>query len=171
MNRSPIQQSIERVIGFYEANPDRTRSTDKAATAALESGLRVRVAGPGGETLVSDMPAAIGGGASAPTPGWLLRAALASCDVTLIAMRAAMLGIELTLLEVHVDSESDDKGLLGMDEVTPAGPLTVRTRVTLSAQGVAESDLRGLVHWAEAHSPVADAVRRAVPVMVETIVG
>lgn len=171
MTKNSIQQYIERVVGFYEANPEKTRSTDKAATAVVESGLRVRVTGPGGETLISDMPKAIGGKESAPTPGWLLRAALASCDTTLIAMRAAMLGITLTRLEIHVDSESDDKGLLGMDEVTPAGPLQVRTRVAIGAAGADERTLQEIVHWAERHSPVADALRRSVPVAIEIVVG
>ncbi len=60
--------------------------------------------------------------ASAPSPGWLLRAAEASCVATLITMRAAMLGIDLDTLEVTVDSVSDDRGLLGVDDTVPAGP-------------------------------------------------
>lgn len=39
---------------------------------------------------------AVGGGATAPTPGWLLRAARASCGATLVAMEAARDGVELT---------------------------------------------------------------------------
>jgi hypothetical protein len=39
-------------------------------------------------------------------------------------MRAAELGIPLQRLEVTVDSESDDRGILGMDEAIPAGPLS-----------------------------------------------
>jgi len=42
----------------------------------------------------------LGGGGSAPSPGWLLRAALASCDATVIAIRAAQLGVTPTALEV-----------------------------------------------------------------------
>jgi uncharacterized OsmC-like protein len=113
------------------------------------------------------MPKAIGGQASAPSPGWLLRAALANCDVTLIAMRAAQLGVTLTTLEVTVDSESDDRGLLGMDDSISAGPLTMRTRVRIGAGGVTPDQLREIVEWAEAHSPVGDALRRAVSAQTE----
>jgi uncharacterized OsmC-like protein len=113
------------------------------------------------------MPKAVGGGGSAPSPGWLLRAALANCDATVIAMRAAQLGVALTTLEVTVDSESDDRGLLGMDGTISAGPLSMRTRVRIGAQGVAAKDLRDIVEWAEAHSPVGDALRRAVPSRTE----
>lgn len=98
------------------------RSTDSAATATLVDRLVVRVTGPRGETITTDMVPSVGGTATAPSPGWLLRAAEASCVVTLIAMRAAVLGITLDELEVSVDSESDDRGLLGIDDDVPAAP-------------------------------------------------
>jgi uncharacterized OsmC-like protein len=167
MSVAHIRQCIEGVITYLAEHPAECRYTDKAATAVVEEGLRCRADGPGGATLVSDMPKAVGGGGSAPSPGWLLRAALANCDATVIAMRAAQLGVALTTLEVTVDSESDDRGLLGMDGTISAGPLSMRTRVRIGAQGVAAKDLRDIVEWAEAHSPVGDALRRAVPSRTE----
>ena len=62
------------------------------------------------------MVRSVGGTATAPSPGWLLRAAEASCVTTLIAMRAAVLGVTLETVEVTVDSELDDRGMLGMDD-------------------------------------------------------
>jgi uncharacterized OsmC-like protein len=167
MSVTHIQESIERVIEFLSEHPEKSRYTDKAATAVVEDGLRCRAEGPDGAALISDMPKAIGGQASAPSPGWLLRAALANCDAIVIAMRAAQLGVTLTTLEVTVDSESDDRGLLGMDDSIAAGPLSMRTRVRLGADGATPDQLRGIVEWAEAHSPVGDAVRRAVPSQTE----
>ncbi len=73
------------------------------------------------------------------------------------------MSITLWTLEVIVDSESDDRGLLGMDESIPAGPLSLRTRVRIGADEVAPGRLREIVAWAEKLSPVADAVRKAVP--------
>ena len=162
-----IQHSIEGVIKYLSEHPDECRSTDSAATAVVEEGLRCRAEGLNGRMLMSDMPMAIGGGGSAPSPGWLSRAALANCDATVIAMRAAQLGVTLTTLEVTVDSESDDRGLLGMDDSISAGPLSVRIRVRIGADGVAPERLREIVEWAEAHSPVGDALRRAVPSKAE----
>jgi uncharacterized OsmC-like protein len=133
----------------------------------MEDGLRCRVETPEGAVVVTDMPAGVGGQGSAPSPGWVARAAQASCDATLIAMRAAELGVPLQRLEVTVDSESDDRGLLGMDEAVPAGPLSSRIRVRIAAEGVDPARLRELVEWADRHSPVSDAVRRAVPTTVE----
>ena len=167
MSKTHIQQSIENVIKYLAEHPDECRYTDKAATAVVEEGLRCRAEGPDGAMLISDMPKAIGGGGSAPSSGWLLRAALANCDATVIAMRAAQLGITFSTLEVTVDSESDDRGLLGMDEAIPAGPLSIRTRIRIGADGVEPERLREIVQWAETHSPVGDAVNRAVPMKVE----
>ena len=167
MSLNNIRKSIESVIGYLEANPEKAHYEDKEATAVVEKGLRCRAEGPDGSTLVSDMPKAIGGGGSAPTPGWLLRAAVANCDATVIAMRAAQEGINLTTLKVTVESESDDRGLLGMDEAIPAGPLHMRTKITIGAEGVPAERLHNIIKWAEIHSPVADAVSRAVPSKLE----
>ncbi len=167
MSTHEIQAAIKKVVGFLEKYPEKARYTDSAATAIVEQGLRCRVDGPKGAYVVSDMPEAIGGGATAPTPGWLLRAALANCDATVIALRAAQEGITLTTLEVTVDSESDDRGLLGLDEEIPAGPYHVRTRIRIGAEGVSEEQLRSIIEWAEIHSPVADAISRAVPSAID----
>lgn len=167
MSTIHIQQSIAGVIKYLSEHPNECRYTDKAATAVVEEGLRCRAEGPNGATLISDMPQAIGGGGAAPSPGWLLRAALANCDATVIAMRAAQLGVALTTLQVVVDSVSDDRGLLGMDDAIPAGPLSMRVRVRIGANGVASERLHEIVEWAEAHSPVGDATRRAIPSTTE----
>jgi uncharacterized OsmC-like protein len=162
-----VRSSIEAAIAYLRDHPDEARSTDIPATATVERGLRVRAEGPDGRLLVTDMTTGVGGEGSAPSPGWMLRAAHAACDATVVAMRAAQEGIHLTTLEVTVDSDSDDRGLLGVDESVPPAPLATRVRYRLSADGVPADRLKALVDWAEAHSPVADAVRRAVPVSVE----
>src|SRR4051794_8188613 len=102
-----IRDAIRGATEFLTAHPDQARSTDSVATAKLVDGLIVRVTGPGGESVTTDMVPSVGGTATAPSPGWLLRAAEASCVATLIAMRAATLGVALDVLEVTVDSESN----------------------------------------------------------------
>lgn len=113
------------------------------------------------------MPKGIGGGGAVPTPGWFLRAALANCDATVIAMRAAQLGVVLTRLEVTVDSVSDDRGILGLGDGIPPEPQSIHIRVAIAADGAASEQLRQIVEWAESHSPVGDALRRAIPSTME----
>src|SRR5258708_16682814 len=96
MSVTHIQQSIENVSTYLGEQPEECRYTDSAATAVVEDGLRCRAEGPHGAMLVSDMPKALGGGGSAPSPGCLSRAALANCDATVIAMRPAPFGVTLT---------------------------------------------------------------------------
>lgn len=167
MSTERIRNSIERAREQLSEHPEACRSTGQAATAVIQDGLRFRVEAPDGGALATDMPRTLGGEGSAPSPGWLARAAQASCAATMIAMRAAELGIKLETLAVTVDSESDDRGLLGIDDSVPAGPLSSRMRVRISAEGADRQRLRELVEWADRHSPVSDAVRRAVPISVE----
>ena len=150
-----------------KAHPAEARYTDSAAVARLDGGLKVRVAAPDGRTITTDMAKSVGGADTAVSPGWLLRVALAACDTTLIAMRAATLGVELTELEVTIDSKSNDFGILGIDDAVPAGPLSVRTRVKARATGASDSQVRELVEWAVEHCPVSDATKRATPVTLE----
>jgi len=163
-----IRNAIETASGYLREHPDAAAGTDAAATAVLEEGLRFRVAGPAGE-LTSDMSESVGGGATAPTPAWLQRAALASCDATLVAMEAARDGIELTDLMVTVDSETDFRGILGVDDTIHPGPLAVRVRIELGAANATEDQLREIVQRAESRSPVRDALERAVSMTTEIV--
>lgn len=163
-----IRSAIESASGYLRENPDAAAATDAAATAVLEEGLRFRVAGPNGE-VTSDMAESVGGGASAPTPAWLMRAALASCDATLIAMEAARDGVELTELTVAVETDSDFRGILGVDDTLHPGPVAVRVRIQVGAAGASEDQLLELVQRAESRSPVRDALEREMEMTTEVV--
>ena len=171
MDRDQIRDAIGSLVTYLGDHPEKWRIADPPATAVMIDGLRCRAEGPGGAAIVTDMPRPVGGGDSAPRPGWFMRAALATCDATVISMRAAQLGIALDRLEVTVESESDPRGLLGMDDAVDAGPMRLRMRVVIGAAGVPKAELRAIVEWADRHSPVGDALRRAVPVEVECVAG
>lgn len=169
-SQQEIAIAIDNARDYLAEHPDETRYQDSPAAAVVEGGLRVLVTGPSGESLVTDMVKGVGGAASAPSPGWMFRAARASCAATLISMRAAEKGIPLSRLEVVVESESDDRGLLGVDDDVPAGPLSTRLVVRIASENASEQELRDIADWGVEHSPVDDAVRRAIPVdvVVET---
>ena len=161
MNASSIRAAIENVSAAISADPAKARSKNAPATARLTAGLQCEVSGPYNERLITDMPPAMGGTASGPNPGWLLRGALASCTVTVIAMRAAKLGITLSNLEITVESDSDNRGMLGLDENVSAGLAAVRMKVKISAPSASPETLREIVEWADAHSPVGCTMRQA----------
>ena len=162
-----IRAAIEAASAHLTEHPDEARYTDSIATATVAEGLHVRVAGPNDEVLETDLPAAVGGGGAHPSPGWFLRAAVASCVASLATMRAAQLGLAGFTCEVDVDSESNDLGILGLDASVPGGPLSVRVALRVAADGAGEEQLRDLAAWAVDHCPVSDAVRRAVPLTLE----
>jgi Predicted redox protein, regulator of disulfide bond formation len=161
-----IRTAIETASNYLKEHPDAAAGTDAAAVAVREEGLRFQVEGPQG-TLTSDMSESVGGGATAPTPGWMLRAALAACDATTVAMEAARDGVELSELKVSVESETDLRGVLGVDGSTHPGPLAIRVRIELAADDATEDQLREIVRRAESHSPVRDAIAREVPITTE----
>lgn len=162
-----IRDSIERVVGLLADDPGRARSRDTSALAHLGRSLSVTVTGPGGEMVATDMPRGIGGLAEQPTPGWLYRAAIASCVATTIGMEAARKGVTLDALEVEVDSESDDRGILGIDPAIPPGPLSARIMIRAAASGVDAERLRRVLEDGAARCPVCDATKRAIPVTTE----
>jgi uncharacterized OsmC-like protein len=164
---SDIKGSIDNAVRYLSEHPDEARYTDSLARARLDEALRVEVTGPGGLRLVTDMPAGVGGRDEEPSPGWLYRASLASCVATTIGMEAARERVTLRSLEVEVDSESDDRGILGMDESVPVGPLSTRIRVRVSAEGVDQGHLREVLDRGAARCPVWDATKRAVDVSLE----
>lgn len=162
-----IAEAVERANRYLTEHPDEARYRDSAARAHLERDLVVDVTGPTGEALRTDMPSGIGGTASAPSPGWFLRAAAASCLASLVAIRAASLGIELRSVDVEVDSESDDRGILGLEQDVAAGALSMRAVVAIDAPDASRGAVEALAAWALDHCPVTDTVRRAVPVELE----
>jgi uncharacterized OsmC-like protein len=166
-----IRTAIEGASTYLGEHPDEARYTDSLATARVVSGLRTRAEGPNGELLETDMPGAVGGSGSVPSPGWFLRAAVAACVASLATMRAAQLGWAGFSCEVDVDSESDDRGILGLDASTPAGPLSMRIGLRMTAAGIGLDGLEELAVWAVDHCPVSDAVKRGVPVHVEVSEG
>ena len=171
MGEGDIARAIAEARSWVMANRAEAHYRDGAATAVIEDGLRTRVVAPDGQAVVTDMVTGIGGGGSAPSPGWLLRAANASCIATLIAMRAAERGVRLDGLEVVVDSESDDAGILGIDARVPAGPLSMRIVVRVAGASAPDDEVREVIAWGVEHCPVCDAVKRAVPVELEVVIG
>jgi uncharacterized OsmC-like protein len=167
MSNTNIREALENLSKLISEQPEKARAKNVPATARLLEGLRCEVKGPNGEAVYADMPAAVGGASSAPAPGWLLRASLASCTAIAIAMRAAKLGVTLTTLEVTVESSSDNRGMLGLDDKISAGLSPITTRVKIGARDLTADKLRELAEWGDRHSPVACTARSSTSCSLE----
>ena len=166
MSNPAVRDAIEKLSPVITADPAKARARTAPATARLGAGLRCEVTGPRDERIATDMPPAMGGQGAAPNPGWYMRAATAACTTTAIAMRAARLGIALTTLEVTVETDSDHRGLLGLDDKVLAGFAAMRTKVKIAGNADAKA-LRELASWGEAHSPVGCTVKNAAACSIE----
>jgi hypothetical protein len=85
-----------------------------------------------------------------------------------VAIRAAATGVTLEHVEITVGSESDDRGILGLDPDIPAGALSMRVAANVRARGLDAAATDALVRWAVDHCPVLDTVRRAAPIELMT---
>jgi uncharacterized OsmC-like protein len=106
------------------------------------------------------MPAKVGGGETAPTPGVLGRAALAGCLTIGIAAWAARLGVPVDAVEVEVEADFDARGELGVEGVPP-GYQQVRYTVSIDSPAP-RAELDRLLATAERHSPYLDVFGRAI---------
>ena len=97
MSNLQAREALERARQLFIERPTAARKT-VPATAVLQNGLECSISNSEGRILLTDMAKALGGGGAGHSPGWLLRASLAACTATSIAMRAALHGIELRLL-------------------------------------------------------------------------
>ncbi len=61
MSADQIREALEAATAYLQEHPDEARSTDSAARASLVDGLVVRVTGPGGEGITTDMLPSVGG--------------------------------------------------------------------------------------------------------------
>jgi len=159
-----IKNAIIKIEKYFERKSG--PAPDICATAVIENGLQCRIQSPDGKTVYTDMPESVGGTATANSPGWLSRAAIASCDATLLAMRAARKGIELDSVKVTVDAMSDGRGMF-LDEGISPGSSEVRILFNISAKDASREEIQELVDWVVTHAPVGDDISRAVDVSFE----
>jgi uncharacterized OsmC-like protein len=166
MHSSDIGKAVEGVEQYLQTQSEPGPRPDVPAIATIEDGLKCRIESPDGTAIYTDMPKSIGGSASANSPGWHLRAALASCDATMIALRAARLGLNLNSIEVRVEATSDGRGMFLDEGVLPGSPgMSLYFKIT--APDVSQEAIEGLIHWVEQHSPVGSDVSRAVDLRSE----
>ncbi len=168
MATQDLAAALQRVESVLRRRPEVGLHDDAPATARWDGGTRIVASHASGMQVLTDMPRELGGSGDQVSPGWLLRAGLASCTATRIAMAAAAAGIELKTLELRASSRSDTRGMLGIagneGEPIPAGPRDVQLHVKISAHGVSAGRLRALVEDSHRLSPVPCAVQEVVPV-------
>ena len=163
MNTQDIGSAIRKVEKYIETRTG--PEPDTPARAVVVDGLKCCIHSPNGKSVSTDMPQSVGGTDTCNSPGWLLRAAIASCDATLLAMRAARQGIELDSIEVTVDAMSDGRGMF-LDEGISPGSSEIRIQFDVRAQNATREQIEELVHWVTTHAPVGNDISRPVDLKI-----
>lgn len=166
MSTSGIREALEGLEAYFQSDRYTGPRSDLSATAVMQDGLRCRTETPDGKFIHTDMSAAFGGRDEYVSPGWLARAALASCDATGLATRAIRLGIELDSIEVRVEAASDGRGLFLDQGISPASR-DMKLIFRVGARDVPREKIQELVDWVVAHSPVGRDLEEPVAVEVE----
>ncbi|WP_051063251.1 OsmC family protein [Ilumatobacter nonamiensis] len=152
-----IATAIERLESAIEQRRGFGVGTARSTTT-LGEGLHCSTV-EGAWCTHADLPGAIGGGGSAPTPGVLLRAALGSCMAMSYRLRAAKHGIPVTRIDVTVETDSEVAGMLSLDAAAPPGYTGVRYHVEIDSPA-SPTDVQQIIDEGDRLSPILDALGR-----------
>jgi uncharacterized OsmC-like protein len=97
----------------------------------------------------------------------LLLASLAACDIDLVAVHAAFLGLKIESLSAEVTGHFNLKAYLGLEAKSGSGYDKIAYTVRASIPGATPEQLAYLRERCERSSPVADSLARAIPVKLE----
>ena len=125
-----IRSAQERALSIFEQKPSAALSSAKTC-GRLDEGLHCTVSS-GQLDVRMDMPKALGGDGSAPTPGFFVRAGLIGCVAIGIKMTVAREGLPLEPVDVDVEMDFDDGAMFGLGDNT-AAPLETRLTITLKS--------------------------------------
>lgn len=95
-----------------------------------------------------------------------LLGALAACDVDLLAMHAALLGLEVKDLRVEATGHFNVQAYLGL-EAPGSGYTGISYRIILNAPDASDEQIRSLRERIERSSPVGDSLGRSIPLTIE----
>lgn len=168
-NPAPAEVDADRVKDLNGIAVDDLRSYTEAVrvkpergqrrpvvTARWETGTRARVEYEGRETFL--------GGDGDFNAMQSVLAALAACEVDVIATHAALMGIRVESLAVETTGVFDVGAYLGLAGSTGSGFREIECVVHIDAPGATPEQLSELRRRCEFGSPVGDTLTRSVPV-------
>lgn len=116
------------------------------------------------EFINGEPPVLLGNNEGANPVEFLLHA-LAGCVTTTFVLHAMARGIEIHELWTELKGDLDVQGLLGLDEAVSPGYEKIMISMHVKAD-CPDEELRDLLAYAQAHSPVCNTVCRPVPVEI-----
>lgn len=149
MDQQKLQAALQRAERTFDKRPEAAQMK-KVARAIVREGTRCEF-NEDGWNFSADMPAALGGTATAPGPGTFARAALSTCLAIGYSMRFAYLGVPLRSVEVELRADGDHRGLFrGQAQVPSYSGFTYIVTVDSDAP---EADIQRVLDEADERSP------------------
>jgi uncharacterized OsmC-like protein len=158
---STIADTIRRLEDAVERRPGFGSGTSRSRTT-LGDGVRC-VSVEGDWTIATDLPVALGGSSSAPTPSVLLRAALGACMAMSYRLRAERAGLGPFKVTVDVEADSQLAGMLLASSAARPGFTCIRYHVEVRCDAPQEQ-IRRVLDEGDRLSPVLDAIGRSTAV-------
>lgn len=97
----------------------------------------------------------------------MLLGSLASCDIEVIAIKAALLGIQIEDLTVEASGHFNVSRLVGVDDAPSPGYDDIEYVITIRAPDATSEQLATLEEQCETASPVGETLSSAVPLRLE----
>ncbi len=155
-----IKTAFERNQKVVKLRPEKGQNT-AVTTVRLYNGTTCKVEHKHWKFLV-DIGTGEGGNDAGPGPGILERGALGSCLAIACSQMAAVMEVPINNLEVKVETDSDARGIFGIDD-RPSGYEAVRYTIFIESPAP-EDHLRQVFEEVERLNPTLDNFRRALPV-------
>jgi len=151
-----MKEAFERSKRAVAARPSIGLSTATSSTRIVD-GYTCEIE-EGRWKLTADLHPKSGGNGKGPDSGVLVRAAFGSCCAITYVQWAAVMGIQLSSVEVVVEVDYNHAGYYDVADVPP-GPLEVRYKVKIESDAP-ESEIIALLNKADRHSPLHDLFAR-----------
>lgn len=126
-----IRTCQEQVVQYLTENPDQSFATSTIRGTASD-GLTCQVT-QGKHHVAMDMGLAMGGTATAPTPGFFAKAGIVGCIAIATKMTAARLGLHFRSVHVEIETDTDSLAVFGTGERN-AAPLDMRIRILIDSE-------------------------------------
>jgi uncharacterized OsmC-like protein len=144
-----------RIEEIVAQRPEVGTDPDISVTTLIE-GVKCQTT-EGGWTTVSDLPAVLGGTATACSPGALMRASLGTCLAMGYKIRACRLGVPVDSVTVTITCQAALVGHLELDSEQRPGYDEIHYHVDLCSDAP-KADLARVTQEADDLSPVLDAI-------------
>src|SRR3989338_10075596 len=109
------------------------------------------------------------GGNDELNPMQMFLAALAACDVDLVAMHPSFLGLKIESLSVEASGHFNVQSYLGLKGAPGSGYDAISYTVHLSVPGATPEQMAHSRERCERSSPVGDSLARAIPLKLEFV--